>query len=47
MPTAVLLQLPIPDPDPSLASADVPLAAGFQKASLPSGLRDAVRIPPR
>jgi hypothetical protein len=42
-----LLQLPIPDPDPALAGANVPLAAGYLKACLPSALRQTVRIPPR
>jgi hypothetical protein len=42
-----LLQLPIPDPDPTLAAANVPLAAGYLKACLPPARRDAVRILPR
>jgi hypothetical protein len=42
-----LLQLPLPDPDPSLAGANVPLAAGYLKACLPAALRGEVRIPPR
>jgi len=47
MRTVALLQLPIPDPDPSLAVANVPLAAGYLTACLPPGQRTAIRIPPR
>jgi hypothetical protein len=42
-----LLQLPVPDPDPALARANVPLAAGYLKASLPPARREEVRLLPR
>ena len=32
-PAAALIQLPVPDPDPAAARANVPLAAGYLKAS--------------
>ncbi len=47
MRAVALLQLPVPDPDPDLARANVPLAAGYLKASLPSEQRERVRILPR